>query len=551
MMDRKRLGVVVDGSFTAGLTVRLDPGCNTEDLQIGSFLVVQGSQYTYFCMLADLQLRASDDRLLAKPPQGFTPFVRGILSGSATYAAAVVKPMLMMPNVDVLDPARQLAGATPEERGVVSVRTIPMHYAELVEANEIDFATVFGSPLKKNNFVIGTPLTMDFPICLDLGRFMERSSGIFGQTGTGKSFTAFLVLAGIMQHKTGVNLIFDAHNEYAYGKESEAKQWVRGLKSLFGSSVLVYSLDQSQSNKAGRAADRVLQIGLNQIEREDVVLMAQELGLTSTASVTIGLLQDRYKQRWLSQLLDMDGASLEEFCRDSGAHAGAAEALQRKLRELARKEYVQPEMNSNLLDEIILALEGGKHVILHFGKHGSMLDYMLVSNLVTRKVRAAWEKKTEQYELSQKPGDRPTPLMITVEEAHKFLNPEIASQTIFGTIAREMRKFHVTLMVIDQRPSGIDSEVLSQLGTRISGKLADERDIEAVLTGVSDRSALRGALASLNLRQEVLIAGHAVPMPIQVRPRNYDEKFWKEVTSDSPPSLNDDELEKEKQRLFG
>ena len=550
-MDRKRLGVVVDGSFTAGLTVRLDPGCNTEDLQIGSFLVVQGSQYTYFCMLADLQLRASDDRLLAKPPQGFTPFVRGILSGSATYAAAVVKPMLMMPNVDVLDPARQLAGATPEERGVVSVRTIPMHYAELVEANEIDFATVFGSPLKKNNFVIGTPLTMDFPICLDLGRFMERSSGIFGQTGTGKSFTAFLVLAGIMQHKTGVNLIFDAHNEYAYGKESEAKQWVRGLKSLFGSSVLVYSLDQSQSNKAGRAADRVLQIGLNQIEREDVVLMAQELGLTSTASVTIGLLQDRYKQRWLSQLLDMDGASLEEFCRDSGAHAGAAEALQRKLRELARKEYVQPEMNSNLLDEIILALEGGKHVILHFGKHGSMLDYMLVSNLVTRKVRAAWERKTEQYELSQKPGDRPTPLMITVEEAHKFLNPEIASQTIFGTIAREMRKFHVTLMVIDQRPSGIDSEVLSQLGTRISGKLADERDIEAVLTGVSDRSALRGALASLNLRQEVLIAGHAVPMPIQVRPRNYDEKFWKEVTSDSPPSLNDDELEKEKQRLFG
>lgn len=550
-MDRKRLGVIVDGSFTAGLTVRLDPGCITEALQIGSFLVVQGIQNTYFSMLSDLQLRAADDRLLAKPPQGFTPFVRGILSGSATYAAAVVKPMLMMPNVDVLDPARQLAGATPEERGVVSVRTIPMHYAELVEANEIDFATVFGSPQKKNHFVIGTPLTMDFPICLDLGRFMERSSGIFGQTGTGKSFTAFLVLAGIMQHKTGANLIFDVHNEYAYGKESEAKQWVRGLKSLFGSSVLVYSLDQSQANKAGRAADRVLQIGLNQIEREDVVLMAQELGLTSTASVTIGLLQDCYKQRWLSQLLDMDAASLEEFCRDSGAHAGAAEALQRKLRELARKEYVQPEMNSNLLDEIILALEDGKHVILHFGKHGSMLDYMLVSNLVTRKVRAAWERKTEQYELSQKPGDRPTPLMITVEEAHKFLNPEIASQTIFGTIAREMRKFHVTLMVIDQRPSGIDSEVLSQLGTRISGKLADERDIEAVLTGVSDRSALRGALASLNLRQEVLIAGHAVPMPIQVRPRNYDAAFWKEVTADIALPMNDDELEKAKRELFG
>lgn len=551
-MDRKRLGVVVDGSFTAGLTVRLDPACNTENLQIGSFLVVQGIQNTYFSMLADLQLRASDDRLLAKPPQGFTPFVKGILSGSATYAAAVVKPMLMMPNVDVADPMHQLTGAMAEERGVFTVRTIPMHYAELVEATEIDFATVFGSPQKENHFVLGSPLTMDFPICLDLGRFMERSSGIFGQTGTGKSFTAFLVLAGIMQHKTGVNLIFDAHNEYAYGKESEkTKKRVRGLKELFGSSLSVYSLDREQANKPGRAADGILQIGMNQIEPSDVILMAQELGLTAKAGTMIGLLVDEYHDGWLPRLISMGGDELGEFCERSGAHEGSVQALQRDLKKLARKDYVRDTMNSNLLDEIILALEKGKHVILHFGKHNSMLDYMLVSNLVTRKVREAWETKSETYELSQNPADRPTPLMITLEEAHKFLNPEIASQTIFGTIAREMRKFHVTLMVIDQRPSGIDSEVLSQLGTRISGKLADERDIEAVLTGVSDRNALRGALASLNLRQEVLIVGHAVPMPIQVKPRDYDEKFWKEVAPVSALSQDDDEIARAKQKLFG
>jgi DNA helicase HerA-like ATPase len=180
-----------------------------------------------------------------------------------------------------------------------------------------------------------------------------------------------------------------------------------------------------------------------------------------------------------------------------------------------------------------------------------MMDYMLVSNLVTRRVRQRWVEQTEKWDVSQKDADRPRPLMITVEEAHKFLNPEIASQTIFGTIAREMRKFHVTLMVIDQRPSGIDSEVLSQLGTRISGKLADERDIEAVLTGVSDRSALRNALASLKLRQEMLIVGHAVPMPIQVRPRNYDEAFWKEVSVPTGSLPVDEKLEQEKRDLFG
>jgi len=40
-MNRKRLGVVTDGAFNAGLTVRLDPGCSTEDLSIGNFVIVE------------------------------------------------------------------------------------------------------------------------------------------------------------------------------------------------------------------------------------------------------------------------------------------------------------------------------------------------------------------------------------------------------------------------------------------------------------------------------------------------------------------------------
>ena len=115
---------------------------------------------------------------------------------------------------------------------------------------------------------------------------------------------------------------------------------------------------------------------------------------------------------------------------------------------------------------------------------------MLVANLVTRRVRELYRAKVERYEQTQNKADKPRPLMITIEEAHSFLNPAISKQTIFGTIARELRKYHVTLMVVDQRPSSIDDEVLSQLGTRVSGKLTEERDIEAVLTGVASRSFL-------------------------------------------------------------
>jgi hypothetical protein len=115
--------------------------------------------------------------------------------------------------------------------------------------------------------------------------------------------------------------------------------------------------------------------------------------------------------------------------------------------------------------------------------------------------------------------------VITIEEAHRFLNPELSSQTIFGTIAREMRKYNVTLLVIDQRPSGIDSEVMSQMGTKITCLLDDERDVDGVLTGVPNKGELKSVLSKLESKQQALIFGHAVPVPVVVRTRDYGSDY--------------------------
>jgi DNA helicase HerA-like ATPase len=90
-------------------------------------------------------------------------------------------------------------------------------------------------------------------------------------------------------------------------------------------------------------------------------------------------------------------------------------------------------------------------------------------------------------------------------------------------------------MVVDQRPSGIDAEVLSQLGTRITGKMTEERDIDAVLTGVAGRTVLRGVLESLDTKQQILMAGHAVPMPVVLRTRRYDEAFYRSLGQAAEP----------------
>ncbi|MBI2856027.1 MAG: ATP-binding protein, partial [Chloroflexi bacterium] len=64
-------------------------------------------------------------------------------------------------------------------------------------------------------------------------------------------------------------------------------------------------------------------------------------------------------------------------------------------------------------------------------------------------------------------------------------------------------------------------EVMSQLGTKLSCLLENERDVDAVMAGVSGARELRGVLSKLESKQQALIFGHAVPMPIVVRVRDY------------------------------
>jgi DNA helicase HerA-like ATPase len=92
--------------------------------------------------------------------------------------------------------------------------------------------------------------------------------------------------------------------------------------------------------------------------------------------------------------------------------------------------------------------------------------------------------------------------------------------------------------VIDQRPSQIYDEVMSQLGTRVCGWLGDDDDIHAVLSGLAGRDALRGMLARLQPKEEVLLLGWGVPMPILVRSRRYDEAFFAHIKNRGKKKLD-------------
>jgi DNA helicase HerA-like ATPase len=543
----EQIGYIVGGGLREGFRIRLTVPADT--VQEGSFVVCDSGRYRYYGLVTDFQLGASDPRYAEAPGDRLGPAVAQALLGKVLHTDLAMYPTLMLDRGPELGKAERLEWEERVERGEEfpgpkPLKTVPPHHAGVRLADEGDVSQIFGED-GEGMFAVGHTIEQGYPVRLDLERFVKRSSGIFGATGTGKSFLTRIMLAGLMKEDVSAALVFDMHNEYGFDlPDPDGQTNVRGLKSFFGQRVQVAALGSGVVVR-GHVPDFTLELALSDFTTGDIRLLTNALNLTDTADVTLGaLVRDFGQSKWFARFMKLIPGAVESdpetgksvpaansvarWADDNNVHPKAAEALHRRLKTLVYdKPYVVEQPAADAVTAIVDQLDNGRHVVLSFGHHDSDLDYLLVSNVLTRRIRQRWVEKTEAYHRQDELA--PRPLVIAVEEAHKLLSPQISSQTAFGTIAREMRKYFVTLLVIDQRPSGIDDEVMSQLGTRISGWLGDDDDIRAVLTGLAGREQLRGMLARLQEKQEVLLLGWGVKMPIPVRTRTYDDRFYDEV----------------------
>ncbi len=517
----KRLGRVVGGSLMEGVRIKLDGDVSVEDMAVGRYVVIEGGRQRFFGMITDVTLDSIDPRLTINPPDISDPFIAEVLSGTALYGNLKVTPMLTI----AADDFSTIEGPQP-------VRTVPSHFSESREASDQDMTSVFGGE-DERHFFIGNPLDMETKVCLNLEEYVKRSNAVFGKSGTGKTFLTRLLLIGILQKDVGVNLVFDMHGEYGWQGSSEGGTKVKGLKQLFPSKVAVFSLDPESARLRGVSTDVNVEIGYDEIEPEDIAMLRETLNMSEVASQAAYSLEGRYgAKKWLSTFLNLEGTdAIFELAKEINVNGEALSALHRRLQTLRRLPFLVDKPQQDSVKRSLEYLERGITVVLEFGRYGDNLAaYILVANLLSRRIHDQYVRRSERALSSN--GVKPKPLVITIEEAHKFLNPGLANQTIFGNIAREMRKYNVTLLVIDQRPSGIDDEVMSQIGTKIACLLDNERDVDSVLTGVSGRTHLKSVLASLDSKQQALIFGHALPMPVVVKTREYGSaESYKSLTA--------------------
>ena len=536
MTPAENIGFVIGGSLKEGLFVRLT--VPAERIQEGAFVVIESNGLKFYGLVVNLSLKSYDPRYSQDLIAGrMSDKITTLLHNQTLFTEMEVLPVLMQNTGPELGDPNYDPNAVMD-KSPMPVKTLPIHQAPVRLATEFDISEVF-KPKEKNGFVIGTTREQGHPVHIDMDKFIQRSSGIFGATGTGKSYLTRMILAGLIQSKQAAVLVFDMHNEYAYGDISpDTDIKAPGLCEKMKKRVKSCALGAS-AKIAGNQPDFDLVLEYSDILPSDIEMLTRELNLRETTPATLSALVQSFGiNKWFESFKNLtmgEGeGSVVDWARNNNVNEAAALSLYSKLERVFRLNYLVPKLTGpSSIVKIIDYLKNGYSVILSFGEYETDLDYLLVTNILTRKIREEWERMTNEYR--NQGGVKPTPLVIALEEAHKLLNREMAGQTTFSTIAREMRKYFVTLLIIDQRPSQIYDEVMSQLGTRISGWLGDDEDIAAVLSGLSGRDSLRGMLARLQPKEEVLLLGYGVPMPIPIRSRRYDAQFWQEM-------LNEDEL---------
>lgn len=173
----------------------------------------------------------------------------------------------------------------------------------------------------------------------------------------------------------------------------------------------------------------------------------------------------------------------------------------------------------------------------------------LVISVISRMTFEALQRYRRKY-------GKVLPTVLVLEEAHNFIKKyaesdeisatEICSQT-FEKIAREGRKFGLSMLISSQRPSELSATILSQCNTFLLHRIVNDRDQDLIGRLVPDN--IGGLLKELPIlpTKKAILLGWASPIPILVemkdlekvyRPKSEDPDFWEVWTGKSPRPQN-------------
>jgi DNA helicase HerA-like ATPase len=387
------------------------------------------------------------------------------------------------------------------------------------------------------NIEIGTVYpTKDIRAALYVDAMLGKHFALLGSTGTGKSTSAALILHRICElAPQGHIVMVDPHGEYSAAfKDNGALFDVSNLQMPYW---LMNFEEHCEVFVASSGSEH--QIDADILAK--CLLMARAKGrlgqeiskLTVDAPVPY-LLSD------LTNLIQLEMGKM-----DRAGDTAPYLRLKTKIEEIKADPRYGFMFSGMLVADTMAGFIQRIFRLPGDGKPISIIDVSGVPSEITSVVVAVLSRMVFDYAIWSR-GENQRPILLVCEEAHRYIPNERNADNssvgkILSRIAKEGRKYGVSLGLITQRPSDLAEGVLSQLGTIISMRLNNDRDQAFVRAAMPEGA--RGFLDSIPAlrNRECIICGEGVAIPIRVsfdgleenkRPASEDPLFsqlWREV----------------------
>jgi hypothetical protein len=361
---------------------------------------------------------------------------------------------------------------------------------------------------------------------------IPRMMGMFGMTGSGKTNTELIINAQLIDHspKTA-GLIFDFAGQLLEGKEIGG----RGLRDhpLFHSRVSFYTTKEEK-----------MRIGLHTLLPWKLHTLFPEIGYPQYRLAKE--LHKRLGNKWIEDAREVYVVKGYKGIAEIAGYGNKSviEALMSRLLHLDATLF--PPSSYSFIDSVIDNITQGITCLVDISGISSEEQHRIVcltATGVANHYKRMWE---EHYEEWQK---LPT-LLITLEEAHEFLDPT-KPKTIFSAIALTYRKYRVGLNAVTPRPSRINPDVFAELWTKVIMKteLKIDRDYLTKNTPYLEYSDTE--VKMLDIGEALLISEPKIRFAVPVKVIHYPEYLdsREKVDYNLPPSKALDAMDENLKRL--
>lgn len=460
------------------------------------------------------------------------------------------------------------------QRGISQYPTIS---DEVHLVSENDLKNIYGQPDKPYFVKVGHIAGAEsIPALIDINKLITRHSAIVGTTGSGKSTTVASILNAIsdpVKYPSARVIVFDLHGEYGNALKDRANIfkvnadktegsiekdlfvpfWALSFEELVGISFGQFSSEKDYNTileKITNAKFKSLEtypkngIDVDSLNVDSPIPFSLNYLWHELYTKTLGKFYPDKAGKPLAYELDDEGSEMKgdpikaippvfkpvntntangdrvQHPTDSPlTNSQQLHSLGSKLR-IPRYDFLfkpgdwtpaEDGKTKKDLDSLIQEWIGSDRPITIMDLSG--VPNSILNTIIGVLLRIIYDSLFWARNLSQ--GGRNRPLLLLMEEAHNYLNNEGSALPVVQKIVKEGRKYGIGAMIVSQRPSEVNSTILSQCGTFFALRLANATDRGHITSAVTDN--LEGLTSMLPILRtgEAIILGEAVKLPMR------------------------------------